>query len=814
MAIADVEIAKSPVENSRYTFPVEGMTCSACAARLEKALGRREGIGEVSVNFALEQGEVLFDAATVSEADIAEAVAKTGFEIPRQQFSFGVDGMTCSACAARIEKVLNRLPGVEAAHVNFALERADVTVLPGTVALTELAEAVSKAGFSARIQSDAESRAEQDEAHRQKEHAQFQRELWTLVVSAVLTAPLVFQMVAMTLGVMFHLSPWVELALAAPVQFIIGARFYVAAYKALSNKSSNMDVLVVMGTSAAFGYSLYLLLTLGQAAQGQLYFEASAVIITLVLMGKFLETRAKRGTTAAIRSLMDLRPETARVERGGVQVEVPIGDVLKGDLVIIKPGEKVSVDGLVEEGSSEIDEALITGESLPVTKSVDDMVTGGSVNGAGLLKVRASAVGEDTTLSKIIRLVEKAQSGKAPVQKLVDRISAVFVPVVIAIAVLTFTVWMMTSGNFEQALVAAVSVLVIACPCALGLATPTAIVTGTGAAARSGILIKDIEALERAHKIDAVIFDKTGTLTVGKPSVVDVHMLQGTDRDLMQWAASVQQSSEHPLAQAYLSWTQDRSIELLPAEDFQSVTGKGVAAIVQSKNIVIGNRALMEERGIALDNTLDRAAAWESDAKTVTWVAVDGVVAGLIAIADPVRPEAKAAVDQLRQMGMKTLMLTGDAALVAESVAKDVGVDEAKGPVRPQDKAQEVENLNSQGFSVAMIGDGINDAPALAQADVGIAMGSGTDIAMETAGITLMRNDPRLVPGAISASRATFRKIRQNLFWAFIYNVIGIPLAAFGLLSPAIAGAAMAMSSVSVVTNSLLLRRWAPKLND
>ena len=816
MAVTDVKetVPKQANPLKSFDFPVEGMTCTACAARLEKALKRKTGVKEASVNFALERGQVSYDPAEVKPTDIAEAVTKTGFSVPPSYFSFGVDGMTCTACSTRLEKVLSRLPGVTHAEVNFAVERAEVKGLPGLVTLEVLADAVQTAGFMARIAEDQKAKSQDDEAQADKDRASLRRELWILIASIVLTAPLIAQMISMWLGVGFHLSPWVELALAAPVQIIIGSRFYMAAFKALRAKSSNMDVLVVLGTSAAFLYSLYLLWTLGDAATGKLYFEASAVIITLILLGKFLEARAKRGTTAAIRSLMNLRPESARVLRGKDLIEVPVAEVAAGDMVVIKPGEKVPVDGVVEDGVSEIDESLITGESVPVLKQVGDGVTGGAINGTGLLTVKATAVGEDSTLSKIIRLVENAQSGKAPVQRLVDKISAIFVPIVITIAVITFALWMIFTGNFEQALIASVSVLVIACPCALGLATPTAIVTGTGAAARAGILIKDIEALERAHNINAVIFDKTGTLTEGSPRVVDIHALSGDSAGVMCLAASVQQGSEHPLGKAIIRRAEELHQTLFPLKSFKSVTGRGVEAEIEEHHIVIGNRALMQQHKIETKAQEGQALLWESEAKTVVWLAVNGHLQGLIAIADPVRAQAKPAIKQLKSMGVRTLMLTGDAKAVAKAVAEEVGIDEAIGPVQPQDKAQRVSKLAAEGYTVGMIGDGINDAPALAMADVGIAMGSGTDVAMETAGITLMRSDPRLVAGAISASRATFSKIRQNLFWAFIYNVIGIPLAAMGMLSPAIAGAAMAMSSVSVVSNSLLLRRWAPKLKS
>jgi Cu+-exporting ATPase len=722
--------------------------------------------------------------------------------------------MTCSACVGRVEKALKNVPGVLEANVNLALERADVRGLAGVTRLPALAEAVERAGYHARIEAPDSTGPDAEEEHRAREQAALRRELILLLISAALAVPLLAQMVAMTAGLHWHLGPLVELALATPVQFVIGARFYRSAWKAVRAGSGNMDVLVVLGTTAAYGYSLYLLATQGlDGARGHLYFEASVIIITLVLLGKFLESRAKRGTTAAIRQLMDLRPETARVRRAdGREVELPIGEVRSGDLVITRPGERIPVDGEVMAGASEVDEALITGESLPVEKAPGDRVTGGAINGTGLLEIRATAVGADSTLARIIRLVENAQSGKAPVQRLVDRISAIFVPVVVVLAAITFVAWFAVTGRFEPAFVSAVAVLVIACPCALGLATPTAIMTGTGAAARSGILIKDVEALEHAHRLDTVIFDKTGTLTAGRPSVVGIHAIRGTEAELLSLAASVQQASEHPLARAILDRADELHLPRRPVTDFRSHTGYGVVGTVDGRELAIGNARSMARRQLDYLDETGLARQWQDQARTVVWVADQDGFIGMLAIADALRPEAVEAVSKLRAMGIHTLLLSGDDPRVAEVIGRQVGVDESRGGVRPDGKAAVVAELSRNGRVVGMVGDGINDAPALAAADVGIAMGTGTDIAMGTAGVTLMRPDPRLVAGAIAASRVTFRKIKQNLFWAFIYNLLGIPLAAFGWLSPALAGAAMAMSSVSVVTNSLLLRRWRPSL--
>jgi Cu+-exporting ATPase len=716
-----------------------------------------------------------------------------------------VTGMTCSACAARLEKALLRAPGVESASVNFTTEQADVVFDTVHINATAVANVIIKAGFGV-----VDATLEEEE-YREQEAAELRRERNTLIASAVLTLPLVLQMVAMIAGSDFHLLPSVELLLATPVQFIIGARFYKAAWNSLRAGAGNMDVLVALGTSTAYLYSVYLMIALGSLAAGRLYFEASAVIITLVLLGKYMEARAKRGTTAAIRQLMDLRPKTANVLRDGQEIELPIAQLLKGDIVVVRPGESLPVDGDVSEGSSEVDESLITGESIPVDKEAGHKVTGGSINGTGLLKITATAIGEDSTLARIIRLVENAQVGKAPIQRLVDRISEIFVPTVVAIAVLTFAGWYFYSGQMEPSLIAAVSVLVIACPCALGLATPTAIMTGTGAAARAGILIKDVEALEQAHKLNTVIFDKTGTLTTGHPTVVAVQAVDASEVELLTAVASLQQGSEHPLAKAVLSKAADDHITLLELTEFKSHTGFGVAGVAGGQAVISGNEQFMRDNGIATDAEAAMAAEWESAGRTVIWIARNDTLLGIMAIADPLRPESIPAVAELKRMGIRTLLLSGDAERAVAEIGRQVGIDDAYGAVKPADKSAKVEELRAPGYHVGMIGDGINDAPALAAADVGIAMGSGTDVAMETAGVTLMRSNPGLVPAAISVSRATWRKIKQNLFWAFIYNLVGIPFAMSGYLSPTIAGAAMAFSSVSVVTNSLLLRRWKPQ---
>ncbi|MDE0660818.1 MAG: heavy metal translocating P-type ATPase [Gammaproteobacteria bacterium] len=780
-------------------LPIEGMTCGACVARLEKALVQAPGVVQANVNLALERATVSFDGAATDAATLTDVVARTGFDVPTERLTFPVQGMTCAGCSARVEKVLLGEPGVVDADVNLALERATVTTASGCVTADALADRVDKAGYRlvVEVAEDTTDREERIDAERR-----------TVLVAAALTLPMVIGMVFAAFGYdEIHLMPAAEVLLATPIQFLIGARFYKAAYSALRSGGANMDVLIVMGTTAAYVYSWYLLLTLGPAADGQLYFEASAVIITLVLLGKYLESRAKRATTSAIRQLMDLRPRTARVRRpDGSEDELAVTRVARGDVVVVRPGERIPVDGDVIAGMSEVDESLLTGESVPVAKALGDTVTGGAVNTVGYLEVRATAVGEDSTLARIVRLVEAAQSGKARVQRLVDRVSRVFVPIVVGIAAMTFVAWLVVTGGFEASLIAAVSVLVIACPCALGLATPTAIMTGTGSAARAGILIKDVDTLEHAPTLSTVVFDKTGTLTLGRPRVEDVRVLRGTEDELLALAAAVQSASEHPLAKAVVDHAADLGIDSKPASDFRNHVGQGVSGCVNGLEIRAGNREFVSGSGTPPD------LEWGSrKGGTVVWVADGDGVRGALLCRDAVRPEAQTAIRRLKTMGVRSVILSGDAASAVWPLAAEVGVDEAHARVLPDEKAAFVRKRVAAGERVAMVGDGVNDAPALAAADVGFAIGTGTDVAMETAGITLMRPAPTLIPAALEASRATFRKIKQNLFWAFVYNVIGIPAAALGYLSPTLAGAAMAFSSVCVVSNSLLLRRWKPQ---
>lgn len=784
-------------------FEVTGMTCAGCAGRVEKAVAAMPGVESATVNLALEKLDVWFDASALSPERIAAAVRTMGYGIREAQVRFNIAKMTCAGCAGRSEKAMQTVPGVLSATVNLALETASVHYVPGQTTPAIIAKASTDAGYPATV-------AEETGDSREKEIAAAQRkDLIELSVAAILSLPLVSQMVLMLAGIDLSIPPLGELALATPVQFWVGRRFYRAAWSALKAKAGNMDQLVVMGTSSAYFYSIWMLVTLGSEAKGHLYFEASAVVITLILAGKVLEARAKRAASSALRQLMSLRPDNAIVLRASEEVEVAISDVLIGDVVIVKPGERLPVDGEVIRGESELDESLITGESMPVIRQKGDEVIAGSINGAGLLRVRAKKVGTDTTLAKIAKLVEEAQTGKAPIQRLVDRVAAIFVPVVLVISLITLIGWMATGADFETALTAAISVMVIACPCALGLATPTALVAGTGVAAQHGILIRDIETLERAKNIDTVVFDKTGTLTIGKPEIVSIHSVDMSEDDLLALAASAQSGSEHPLGKAMVATAKARKLTLSAPTEFTAKIGEGVEAIVNNTTILIGRQAYVAPD--AADAMQATARELAEQGQTVVWVSRDSAALGLIGLADTPRPQAEAAVTALKADGVRTMLLTGDNPQTAAHIARLVGIDEVKSEMRPDDKVAALKALVAQGHHVAMVGDGVNDAPALAVADLGIAMGGGADVALETAGFVLMQADPTLVHSSLKVARATSSKIRQNLFWAFIYNVIGIPIAALGFLNPALAGAAMAFSSVSVVSNSLLLKRWKPE---
>jgi Cu+-exporting ATPase len=787
-------------------LPIEGMTCASCVARIERALGALPGVATASVNLATETAEVHASGPLDLET-LTRAVEGAGYRVPTRQVDLRVDGMTCASCVGRVERALRQLPGVVSATVNLATERASVEVA-GDIPTTRLAQAITDAGYGVRSDDPVAAPPESKTSGISREA----RHLW---IATALSLPLAAPMLGLLFGEHWMLPGWVQFALATPVQFWLGARFYRAAWRAVRAGTGNMDLLVALGTSAAYGLSVYHLLA-GVAHHGPapLYFEASAVIITLILLGKYLEARAKRQTTEAIRALQALRPGTARVRRNGRDVEVAIEHVAVGDRVVVRPGERIPVDGMIMEGRTHADESLITGESLPVSKSEGDRLTGGSVNGEGLVVVETVAVGAESALSRIIRLVEDAQAKKAPIQKVVDRVSAVFVPIVVALALLTLIGWGAVTGDWTQAVLNAVAVLVIACPCALGLATPTAIMAGTGVAARAGILIKDAEALEVSHKVDIVAFDKTGTLTEGRPRLTDHMAIDGDHATLLRDAAALQSGSEHPLARAVVqAHGHDESQRV---RDLQAVAGRGLRGHVDGRDLFLGSSQMMREAGVDLVSLATRADVLSATGHTISWLAVQSPAGaqlqGLLAFRDEPRMGARAAIDRLHALGMRTVMISGDNEGAARAVASSLGIDEVRANVLPDQKVEAVRALKGQG-TIAMVGDGINDAPALAAADVGIAMGTGTDVAMHAAGITLMRADLDLVAAALDASRRTTRKIHQNLFWAFGYNVVGIPLAAMGLLDPIIAGAAMAFSSVSVVSNTLLLRRWQPALN-
>jgi P-type Cu+ transporter len=792
---------KTAAAPSGLTFKVDGMTCASCVARVEKALKAVPGVQSASVNLATEKATIQADVGTGFSA-LAAAVAKAGYAVPEETVSLAITGMTCASCVARVEKALMKVPGVMQASVNLATEKAQVTASAG-VTTDALIAAVENAGYHAAVPTDTAPPPATGTAL---------PTWWPVAVSALLSVPLFAPMLGLLFGQDWMLPSWIQFALATPVQFWLGARFYRAGWKALLARSGNMDLLVAIGTSAAYGLSVWLLLEHGAHAMPHLYFESSAVVITLVLLGKWLEARAKYQTVSAIRALESLRATTAIVRRDGIDSEVPVAQVHVGDIVIVRPGDRVPVDGKIIEGSSHLDESLLTGESLPVAKTVGGAVTGGAVNADGLLVVEATAVGGETMLSHIIKLVEDAQAVKAPIQRLVDKVSAVFVPVVLAISAITFFGWGLLTGDWQQALLNAVAVQVIACPCALGLATPTAIMVGTGVAAKYGILIKDAQALETAHAVTVVAFDKTGTLTEGKPAIVAIEAATQPAQRVLELARAVQQYSDHPLAKAVTEEAARRHTALLAATDAKALPGRGVQANVDGSTVYLGNKRLMREMNVetaALDAV---ATSHEGAGRTVSWLALNTgkriELAGLLAFGDTIKPSAKDAVARLTAMGITSVMLTGDNRGSAHAVGAATGITNVHAEVLPADKAALVAQLARDGGKVAMVGDGINDAPALAAADVGIAMSTGTDVAMHTAGITLMRGDPRLVADAIDISKKTYRKIRQNLGWAFIYNIVGIPLAAFGYLNPVIAGAAMAFSSVSVVSNALLLRRW------
>ena len=799
------------VEDS-LVLPIEGMTCASCVGRVERAIRQVPGVAAVSVNLATERAEVTFEDGGQHAGAVADAIFKAGYIPGATTTELLIGGMTCASCVGRVEKALRAVAGVLKADVNLATETARVDAV-ATLGSATLIQAVEKAGYSASVKGAKVGGANEDA----RRAAAASHELRHVVIAAILSLPLVLPMLLSPFGIDAAVPGWVQLILATPVQFWLGARFYRAGWKALLARTGNMDLLVAIGTSAAYGLSLYQVIVqpMSHGSGGHYYFEASAVVITLVLLGKWLEGRAKRQTGEAIRALMALRPDRARVVRSdGSEAEVSLDDVAVGDRVRIRPGERIPVDGTILEGVTSVDESMLTGESMPVSKYVGEQVTGGAINGEGLLLVETLAVGAETTLARIVRLVESAQGAKAPIQRLVDKVSAVFVPVVLGVALLTLVGWLAVGASVEVAILNAVAVMVIACPCALGLATPTAIMAGTGVAARAGVLIKDAEALETAHRIDTVAFDKTGTLTEGRPALVAAIPAGGMDeRGLLELASGLQSGSEHPLARAVMAAADEGGLRPALVRDMKALPGRGVSAAIGATHLSLGSTRLLEELNIERGLLAVDAELLEREGRSISWLvetSPDTRLLGLLAFGDEAKASAKQAVSTLHERGIRTVMITGDNEGSAHSIARALGIDEVIANVLPEGKSDAVASLRGGSRTVAMVGDGVNDAPALAVADVGIAMSTGTDVAMHAAGITLMRGDPRLVADAIDISKRTYSKIRQGLFWAFVYNVVGIPLAALGYLSPVIAGAAMAFSSVSVVANALTLRRWRP----
>ena len=812
------------------SLKIEGMTCSACAKAVERATKKLNGVTETSVNFATEKLTINFDEAKISVPDIQVAVEKAGYKalVESNNRNFKIEGMTCAACVKAVERVTKKLDGVIEANVNYATEKLNITYEPSKVRISDIKSAVEKAGYKIH---DGETTVDADKERKEKEI----KLLWNkFIVSVMFTVPLLVismgHMVAEKFGFGFpkFIDPMtnprffaiLQLLLVIPVM-IAGNRFFRVGFKSLIRRSPNMDTLIAMGTSAAFFYGIFAIVQIfgGNVDYAyDLYFESAAVIITLITLGKYLESVTKGKTSEAIKKLMGLAPKTAIIIRDGKEIEMPIEEVEVGDVIFVKPGEKMPVDGEVVEGITAVDEAMITGESMPVEKTIGDKIIGASINKNGTIKYKATRVGKDTALAQIIKLVEDAQGSKAPIAKMADIISGYFVPVVMGMALLSGIGWYLSGETVVFSLTIFISVLVIACPCALGLATPTAIMVGTGKGAEYGVLIKSGVALETAHKIQTIVFDKTGTITEGKPKVTDIIVTNNISKEqLLQIAASAEKGSEHPLGEAIVKAAQDSKVEFKVLDFFKAIPGHGIEVKIDGENILLGNRKLMVENNISLENLEETSHDLAGEGKTPMYIAIDNKIAGIIAVADTVKESSKIAIEKLHEMGIEVAMITGDNKITAAAIARQVGIDKILAEVLPEDKANEVKKLQATGKKVAMVGDGINDAPALAQADIGIAIGSGTDVAIESADIVLMRSDLRDVATAIELSKKTIKNIKENLFWAFGYNTLGIPVAMgvlyiFNgpLLSPIIAATAMSFSSVSVLLNALRLKGFKP----
>ena len=815
----------------KETLSVSGMTCASCAKTIERNLGKIEGIDSANVNFATEMLSVEYDENIVNMHMVKNVVIKAGYGVMEEDSSImkevtiPISGMTCASCSKAVERALNKLPGVQEGRVNFATEKAKIIYDPSNIKMSEIKEAIVRAGYKA-IEIETGEQVDYEKIQREKE----MKSLWArFLISAIFTVPLFYIAMGHMLGLPIpeYIMPEIYPLNFSLIQFILviptiiaGYRFYTVGFSKLAKRDPNMDSLIAMGTGAAFFYGLYAIVQIlngNKEYAGDLYFETAGVIITLILLGKYLESVTKGKTSEAIKKLMGLAPKTATILKEDKEITVSIDEIEVGDVLLVKPGEKIPVDGEVTDGRTSVDEAMLTGESIPVEKNKGSRVIGASINKNGTIKFRATKVGKDTTLAQIIRLVEDAQGSKAPIAKMADIVAGYFVPAVIAIAVISATAWYISGMSVVFSLTIFIAVLVIACPCALGLATPTAIMVGTGKGAEYGVLIKGGEALETAHKINTIIFDKTGTITEGKPKVTDI-VTNGDvkEDDLLQLSASAEKGSEHPLGEAIVNESKSKEIDLLNVDSFEAIPGHGIEVTIQEKSILLGNKKLMEDRKIeiTLQGTSDRLA---EEGKTPMFIAINNKLAGIIAVADVMKPNSKRAIEQLHAMSIQVAIITGDNKRTAEAIAKQVGIDRVLAEVLPQDKANEVKKIQGEGNKVAMVGDGINDAPALAQADIGIAIGSGTDVAMESADIVLMRSDLTDVPTAIQLSKKTIRNIKQNLFWAFAYNTAGIPIAAGLLLlfdgprlNPIIAAGAMTFSSVSVLMNALRLKGFKP----